>query len=219
MNRPDIIALYFKVANLIDVHNQLRQSELALEEFWLTKDPWFRISTSVYGMTIVDAFLLAKHHASSDSPVQKMSIRDFALRVALDMWKRKVDSEPMNEIIGDDLLMNSSIAGASCALQQQTTAAPLEWYHVQESHKFGLTTQRGGDGKPCRRACSIKFDANCETKSKNKCVSQECQHEACLSIKNASKNIHGVTTGVFVCKNFACQKEHWSRIANQARVA
>ena len=215
VNRPDIIARYFKVANLIDVHNQLRQSALAMEEIWLTKDPWFRIISSIYGMTITDAFLLAKYHAGSQSPVQKMSIRDFALRVAYDMWHRKVDDESRNEILGDDLITDSGTAGASSHVQQENTG-PLEWYNVQESHTFGLTAQRGSDGKPCRRACMIKADG-CETIEKRKTFSQECQHPACLSIKHPAKNKHGETTGVFVCNNFACKKGHWKQIADQAR--
>jgi hypothetical protein len=220
VSRPEIIGLYFKVANLIDVHNQLRQSALALEELWLTKDPWFRISTSVYGMTITDAFLLAKYHSKSNSLVKKMSIREFALRVAYDMLKRKVDDEQRNDIIGDDLLdPDSTAAGASFGMQQQNTARPLQWHDVMEFHQFGLTAQRGTDGKPCRRACSMKADDNCETKSKGKPFTLECQNKACLAIENSSKNIHGKTTGVFVCSNYACQKAHWILIANQARAS
>jgi hypothetical protein len=218
VSRPDIIARYFKLSNLVDVHNQLRQSELALEEMWLTKDPWFRIATTLYGMTITDAFLLAKYHATSNSEVQKMSIREFALRVSYDMWHRKIDDEPRHDILGDDLLDLPNAANASSGAQQQNTAHPLEWYDVMDSHTFGLTTQRGGDGKPCRRACSIKADKNCETIQHNRPTSQECQHQACMLIKNAAKNVHGITTGVFVCKNVACRKEHWNRVATQARL-
>lgn len=218
MSRPDIIARYFKVSNLVDVHNQLRQSELALEDMWLTKDPWFRIATTLYGMTITDAFLLAKYHASSNSEVKKMSIREFALRVSYDMWHQKIDDEPRHDILGDDLLDLPNAAGASSGAQQQNTARPLEWHDVMEKHIFGLTDQSGSDGKPCRRACAIKA-SGCDTIVKKRTVSQECQHQACRSIIHPARNSHGATKGIFVCSNIACQKGHWSRIADQAQAA
>ena len=41
--RPDIISNYFKFSNVVDVHNQARQYELALETKWVTQDPYFRL--------------------------------------------------------------------------------------------------------------------------------------------------------------------------------
>ena len=43
-------AKYFKHSNTIDVINQLWQSNLALEEYWITEDGYFRIFTTILGI-------------------------------------------------------------------------------------------------------------------------------------------------------------------------
>ena len=60
--RPKILNTFFKGANVIDRHNNLRQGALRLEEKWITKDGHFRILTTLLGMNVTDTFLLAKHH-------------------------------------------------------------------------------------------------------------------------------------------------------------
>lgn len=187
----------------------------------MTKDPWFRISTSVYGMTITDAFLLAKYSAGSNAEVQKITIRDFAYRVAFDMWDRKVSDQPRNEILDGILATDSSTVGGATSrgLEQQKPASSLEWYDMQQSHQISLTDQKDNNGKPCRRACTIKA-AGCESVGdERKAVSKECKHPACMSITNTSKNKYGQTLGTFICSNYECQKEHWDRIAKQVRGA
>lgn len=85
IQRPAVISSYYKGANVIDVHNQLRQGILQYEKFWKTRTPWFRIITTiVFGMTLTDAFLLTKH-AVKTKHVQKMYIKDFAAAVARDL--------------------------------------------------------------------------------------------------------------------------------------
>ena len=48
--RPAIVSEYFKHSNCVDVHNQLRQSAVKLEKKWVTKDPFFRLHTTIVGM-------------------------------------------------------------------------------------------------------------------------------------------------------------------------
>lgn len=61
VDRPKIISNYFTYCNAIDVHNQLRQYHLALEKCWVTTNCWFRIITTVIGMTVTDCFKLYMH--------------------------------------------------------------------------------------------------------------------------------------------------------------
>ncbi len=42
--RPDIIDRYFRKSNLVDLHNQARQSELRLEKHWVTQTCYFDCS-------------------------------------------------------------------------------------------------------------------------------------------------------------------------------
>ena len=50
--RPHVIALYFKYSNCVDVHNQARQFDLALEKKWLTMNPYFRLYTTMLGVIV-----------------------------------------------------------------------------------------------------------------------------------------------------------------------
>lgn len=76
--RPAIISEYFSVSPKIDNHNQSRQSDLALEECWLTQDCWFRLHTTVQGMVVTDAWKLLKHHLSGRHRMAQQTIKDFA---------------------------------------------------------------------------------------------------------------------------------------------
>lgn len=75
IDRPDVISQYFKIANVIDIHNQSRQGVLALEEHWVTKDAWFRICTTFLGITVTDAFYAVKYALKME---HKISIKQFA---------------------------------------------------------------------------------------------------------------------------------------------
>ena len=80
--RPSCLLKYFGCSNVIDVHNQYRQNLLALEEHWKTPNPWFRLMTTVIGMTVVDCFLGAKHHRGQLLPTQ--TLKQFADALAWD---------------------------------------------------------------------------------------------------------------------------------------
>ena len=52
--RPSIAHFYFELCPLIDNHNKDRQGILGLEDCWPTKNPWFRLVTTLIGMSVVD---------------------------------------------------------------------------------------------------------------------------------------------------------------------
>lgn len=56
--RPQVLCMYFKHINVVDVHNQIRQHILALEEAWVTKDGYFRLFSTFVGFTVTDVFFL-----------------------------------------------------------------------------------------------------------------------------------------------------------------
>ncbi len=62
VDRPDLISKFFESSNIIDKHNQAGQAELALKKHWLTKNPYFRLHTTLIGMNVVDCYKLADHH-------------------------------------------------------------------------------------------------------------------------------------------------------------
>lgn len=63
VRRPEIISRYFESSNCIDCHNQSRQHDLALEECWVTTDPYFRLSTTIIGLTVTDSWKLTRYHS------------------------------------------------------------------------------------------------------------------------------------------------------------
>ena len=78
--RTDIISNYFKFSNVVDVHNQACQYELALETKWVTQDPYFRLYTTMVGMNVTDIWKLDKLNKKND-----MTIKEFADILASDL--------------------------------------------------------------------------------------------------------------------------------------
>jgi len=62
VEHPDVISTFFENSNIIDSHNQCRQSNLALEKKWLTKDAFFRLTTAHLGINIVDTYKIEDFH-------------------------------------------------------------------------------------------------------------------------------------------------------------
>jgi hypothetical protein len=60
--RPAILSQYFDISDAVDSHNHARQFLLALEKRWVTHNPWFRIDTTIIGMTVVDAWKCLQYH-------------------------------------------------------------------------------------------------------------------------------------------------------------
>jgi hypothetical protein len=79
VQRPDVISRYFNDSNVIDSHNQSRQFELALEKRWITNCGWFRVVTTLLGMTVTDCWRAYKHALS-----REVTIKDFADCMAYD---------------------------------------------------------------------------------------------------------------------------------------
>ena len=63
--RPSLIETYQQAAGRIDLHNRLRQGTLDLEHSWITQKWYFRITTTLLGMSTVDTYLALKF---SDEP-------------------------------------------------------------------------------------------------------------------------------------------------------
>ena len=60
--RPHVLGRYFNAYNAIDNQNRMRQSDLALDKYWVTQSGYFRLATTVaFGMDIIDGNLLYCH--------------------------------------------------------------------------------------------------------------------------------------------------------------
>jgi hypothetical protein len=56
IRRPEIVDFIYRFLPVIDNHNKSRQHLLRLERKWPTKDCWFRLYTTLIGMSVVDLF-------------------------------------------------------------------------------------------------------------------------------------------------------------------
>ena len=52
--RPSVAHFLYELLPLIDNHNKDQQSLLALEDCWPTKSAWFRLVTTLVGMTVTN---------------------------------------------------------------------------------------------------------------------------------------------------------------------
>ena len=77
---PKILSHYFQHSNCVDLHNQARQFDLALEKKWVTQNAYFRLYTTMIGMTVVDAW---KHHRIGMG--KPPTIKEYANVMAADM--------------------------------------------------------------------------------------------------------------------------------------
>jgi hypothetical protein len=83
--RPEIIAKYFGFSNAIDVHNQSRQFDLALEKHWITHSGWFRLVTTLFGMSVTDCWKAYKHHMDAKHRHKDMEFIHFVDILSHDM--------------------------------------------------------------------------------------------------------------------------------------
>lgn len=74
--RPSIAHFYFELCPLIDNHNKDRQGILGLEDCWPTKNPWFRLVTTLIGMCVVDMHRWDRNNRSGGTAFQWMDADD-----------------------------------------------------------------------------------------------------------------------------------------------
>lgn len=84
VDRPEVLADYFLCSNAVDKHNHARQSLLKLETHWVVHDPFFRVGTTLIGMTATDAWKAFKYSIEGSHPDKDISIVDFTGRLAYD---------------------------------------------------------------------------------------------------------------------------------------
>lgn len=70
---PKLVEDYYEASNSIDVHNQLRQGILMIEEHWKTHRWDLRAFSTVFGIILANAFLAYR----LDNPESKMHFQDF----------------------------------------------------------------------------------------------------------------------------------------------
>ena len=91
---------------MVDVHNQARQFELALEKYWVTQSGYFRFITTMVGIVVTDAWRAYWHHLHKKHKHKLNEIENFANLLAKDMldntFKKTTAEEEVLYIPGND---------------------------------------------------------------------------------------------------------------------
>ncbi len=85
IDRPHVAHFLYDYLPLIDEHNKQRQSLLALEESWPTKDCWFRLLTTLLGMCVVDMHRYYRSHKLIKEKVRQSEVDQVRIRRFSDM--------------------------------------------------------------------------------------------------------------------------------------
>ena len=84
VRRPEVFGRFFDSSNNIDVHNQLRQANLAMCTQWPVQCPWTKVVLALIGVVVVDTFRAVKYamRQRQSHETDKMTIREFAAKLA-----------------------------------------------------------------------------------------------------------------------------------------
>lgn len=92
--RPAVVSRYFGKFNKVDIHDHLRQHELALEEKWVGKDEKagkFRMWATIRGVSAIDTMLAVKSHSHPGNSIRNASTREFIDLLAEEMIDNEID--------------------------------------------------------------------------------------------------------------------------------
>lgn len=200
--RLSIVSTYFESGNKIDRHNHARQSLLKLEKHWVTTDSWFRVFTTILGMTAIDAWLLARHQSTNPN-VQKMKVVEFADHLASDLianTSRRGTSTGISAFIPASVDDTNALSPLS-ALGSNSVASSLSSTHHLLSHKLVDTSERAEDGRLWRRRCF----GGCGQKTTRVCNDKVC----CIHMYTVRKKEF---RGKYFCND--CHEAHKEEIAS-----
>ena len=96
IDRPELCHFLYEYLPLIDEHNKQRQSLLALEKRWLTKNVWFRLISTLLGQSTVDMHRFYRHeeiqiHGREHEAIDNIRVLNFSDKIcgSLRPWPRK----------------------------------------------------------------------------------------------------------------------------------
>jgi len=220
VDRPDFISRYFRQSNIIDSHNQVRQAELSLEKKWHTRDPYFRLTTTLISITVTDSYRLAYYHklidakrSDNDFDEQRTTSKKFAgylamqlLSCASSLLKEDDDIPPFG--ISRTLNVGGGLEFISDLTQPSVTFQSFQTLYDSNGHEHNLCKYPVKDTngkKKCRlsRQCVICKENNIRHDVVYYC--QECgmDHSFCSIDKHNNQR--------------DCFRIHVSRIQRQSK--
>jgi hypothetical protein len=163
--RPAIVSQFFDDSIFIDSHNHARQFELALERRWLTRNPFFRLHTTLTGMTVTDVWRLSQYHklisnAKDEDDLNMVTLKKFTGILAKQLIKiamscdAALDPSPTAESRSSSvvsLLTSDDITASSFTFTQAELINTMGTYHTPSL--LPMTEQKSGKKHRRQRHC------------------------------------------------------------------
>jgi hypothetical protein len=187
VQRPDVISKYFNDSNVIDSHNQARQSALKLEKRWVVHNGWMRIATTLIGMTITDCWRAFKH-AMPLKKHKELPIKEFADSMAYDcIHNCHSDCFSYNGYLAsEDADVPSTVGGRQSDVSTITapTTATTNPVELLDGHIFRDNPEleppdNKGKTRPKRRRCPACTEDN-KTKAPGEKKKTPLTHKMCF---------------------------------------
>ena len=119
---PAIIRTYFNWSNLVDVHNQARQFELALEKYWITHSGWSWLVTTMFVFVAADCWKVYCFHLNQRHQHKRMEIQEFT-----DMLSKGMLENNFSKLTLEDQVLHMPINANNKADITFVSALSGEW--------------------------------------------------------------------------------------------
>ena len=204
IGRPHVCSTFFENNNKNDIHNQMRQYELRLEKCWVTCDGYFRIITSLLGITTIDAW---RGYQKSTRPSHRhcnLALLKFVDMAVLDMLTN--DLNDGSDAKAEDSISSFTTKESPPAMtlfhqgnqdSQETQMSELTWIsgtpsvlaQAQEhrriahlaAHQLCIGTDvvhEGGVARTQRKRCHQCYGNSIKSKTSQYCSAPACQLKA-----------------------------------------
>lgn len=193
VQRPACISMYFRSCSKIDHHNQARQGFLRLEKHWPTQSGWFRIFTTLIGMTVTDAWLAMRAGLGAKHRLKNIPIVYFAGILAKQlcdgMWC--TESNP-----GIFIQRNGVIPTEIGARTMAAVVSPLASEQSESSHATSFFNTNGSSVISSSECVSVPPNAphiNENYREKHRRITkqnerQQCKEPRCMQLTKKKKS-------------------------------
>jgi hypothetical protein len=165
VQHPIIISTIFNDLNCVDSHNHVRHYEFSLEKKWLKQDPFFRLQTTLTGMTVTDVWKLASFHKfisnANDKEVKPViSIHKFRWKPSRQLINIAVRLPSLENVMASPSSI-SSVGTHSPPVSSESSDGGGYYCEIYTDGKgvfhrqelLPLTTQKSGKKHLCERYC------------------------------------------------------------------
>ena len=172
----------------------MRQKELALEKCWVTSDGFFRIITTLFGITVVDAWRGYKRSLLTTHRHKNVPLLKFVDMMVLDLLTNEMKDEeiedsissfrsaPISTIVTEQ--EETQISQLTHSTQQSSTVQPLDTLLQAASiadHVMGkevTLVKEGKERRLLRQRCSLCFGKKTKSKTSWFCKAPSCAAKA-----------------------------------------